>query len=204
MKNQEIKLVRQYAINEISGGLILGDFALESENPYVRSNLTFHSMDELRHGWRWTKFLDEQGAGVAKAKRANEYFDFMSSQDDEIYFLASVHVYELRVPFHFNAHLEHPQINPDLKNLMTEIRDDEEYHLDWIRKYLIGVGQDEPQKVIEAVKKCEKREAETYRRYLDHMKQYDGYIRDLVDIVESKIESFNRPSESFIKDLKDV
>src|ERR1700721_21941 len=120
----EIKVVRQYAINEIAGGLALGKFALKSENPFVRSQLTYHAMDELRHGWLWTEFLDKKKIGVAGAKGGNDYFDFMTAQEDEIYFLAAVHIYESRIPFHLGTHMELPQIDPGLKEVMGGIRDD--------------------------------------------------------------------------------
>jgi hypothetical protein len=197
----EIKLVRQYAINEIAGGLILGDFALQSENPFIRSRLTFHAMDELRHGWLWTEFLDKKGIGVTKAKGDNDYFDFMAQQKDEIMFLAAVHIYELRVPFHLSAHMELPQINPELKEVMRKIRDDEEFHLSWVRKYL---DKQDPQCVLDAVKKCEVIEEETYQKYINHIKQYDGYLADLATLIEKKMPEFPKPSDAFILPIQNA
>lgn len=199
----EVKLVRQYAINEIVGGLALGRFALKSDNPFLRSRLTYHSMDELRHGWLWTEFLDKQKIGVAPAKGGNDYFDFMVAQEDEINFLAAVHIYELRVPFHLGAHMELPQINSDLRDLMGKIRDDEKFHLSWIREYLLEKMESGPQRIIDAVKKCEEVEKETYNKYIGHIKQYGGYLTDLALLIEKKIPDFSQPSAGFLGLTKD-
>lgn len=194
----EIKLMRQYAINEIAGGLALGHFALKSDNPLIRSQLTYHAMDELRHGWLWTELLDKKKIGVAGAKGGNDYFDFMTAQEDEINFLAAVHIYELRVPFHLGTHMELPQINPELKEVMGKIRDDEKFHLSWIRKYLAEKMTTDPQKAIDAVKKCEEVEKETYTKYIAHIKQYGGYLADLASLVEKKMPGFPTPSSYFV------
>jgi len=198
----EIKLVRQYAINEIAGGLALGNFALKSENPYVRSQLTYHAMDEFRHGWLWTDFLNKQKVGVASAKGGNEYFDFTTAQEDEINFLAAVHIYELRIPFHLETHMQLPQINPELKVIMKGIADDEKFHLGWIRDYLIDKMKDNPQEVINAVKRSEQIENQTYLRYINHIKKYGGYIEDLATLVESKLGEFPTPSDYFTSFIK--
>ena len=194
----EIKLVRQYAINEIAGGLILGHFVLKSENAFIRSQLTYHAMDELRHCWLWTELLDKKKIGVAGAKGGNDYFDFMTAQEDEINFLAAVHIYELRVPFHLGTHMELPQINPELKEVMGKIRDDEKFHLSWIREYLVKKMETDPQKVIDAVKKCEEVEKETYTKYIAHIKQYGGYLADLASLVEKNMLEFPTPSSYFV------
>ncbi len=194
----EIKLVRQYAINEIAGGLALGQFALKSEDPFIRSKLTYHSMDELRHAWLWTDFLDKKNIGVASAKGGNDYFDFMTAQEDEIDFLAAAHVYELRIPFHLGTHMELPQIDPGLKEVMGKIRDDEKFHLSWIRDYLVKKMETDREHVIEAIKKCEEVEKLTYTKYIGHIKQYPGYLNDLASLVEKKISEFPEPSAYFI------
>src|SRR3989344_2697731 len=193
----EIKLVRQYAINEIGGGLMLGNFLLKSEDPFVRSQLTQHAMDEFRHGWLWTELLDKKGVGGAAAKGGNDYFDFMAAPEDEINFLASVHIYELRVPFHLGTHLELPQIDPELKEVMSKIVADEKFHLGWIRDHLIKKMETDPQKVIDAVKKCEEVERETYSKYISHIKQYGGYLGDFAALIEKKIPEFPLASISF-------
>ena len=198
MHPHEIKLVRQYAINEIAGGLALGNFALKSEDPFVRSQLTYHAMDELRHGWLWTEFLDKKGVGVASAKGGNDYFDFMRAQENEIDFLAAVHIYELRVPFHLGTHMELPEIDPGLKEVMGSIRDDEKFHLSWIREFLVKKMEKDPQRVIDAVKKAEKVEKETYEKYIAHIKQYGDYLGKLASLIEKKLPEFPTPSTSFI------
>ncbi len=197
MDPHEIKLVRQYAINEIAGGVILANYALKSDNAYVRSKLTFHAMDELKHGWMWTEFLDKEGVGVAGAVGKNDYFDFAVSQEDEITFLAAIHVYELRIPFHFECHIEVPQMNAELRELTTKIKDEEKFHLKWIRVYLEEKMKTEPQRVLGAVKLCEVKEKETYEKYMEQLKQHGGYLADFATIVQSRLSTFPVPSESF-------
>lgn len=204
MHPHEIKLVRQYAIDEISGGLLLGQFALKSETPFVRSKLTYHSMDELRHGWLWTKLLDKKGVGVAGAKGGNDYFDFIEAQKDEINFLAAVHIYELRVPFHLGTHMEISNIDPDLKEVMGQIRDDEKFHLSWIKDYLIKHMETDPKSVLDAVKRAEDIEEKTYMKYINHIKQYGDYFGELASLVEKNLPEFPLPSDGFINPTKNV
>lgn len=197
MDPYEVKLIRQYAINEVAGGMLLGRFLLGSANPLVRSKLTYHAYDEFRHGWLWTEFLDKRGIGVEPAEGENLYFNFAGTLKDEIDFLAAVHIYELRVPFHLSLHMEVPQIDPELKVLMGEIRDDEKFHLGWIRKYLTEKLATDAEHVLAAVKAAEKAEEETYVGYIRHIKQYGGYFADLANIVEANLSTFPAPSATF-------
>ena len=71
----EVKLVRQYAINEIAGGLMLGNFLLKSDDPFVRSQLTQHAMDEFRHGWLWTELLDKKGTFTGRDYRMSLFIN---------------------------------------------------------------------------------------------------------------------------------
>ena len=193
----EAKLVRQYAINEIAGGLVLGHFLLQSEDPVIRSQLTYHAMDELKHGWLWTDLLNKKGIGVAGAKGDNAYFRFMAAQQEELAFLAAAHVYELRIPFHLGAHMRLPQIDPELKKVMGDILNDEQSHLGWIRDYLVKKMDTNAQQVIDAIKACETIEQETYTQYIGHIKQYGGYLGDLAALIEKKMPEFPAPSTYF-------
>ena len=193
----ELKLVRQYAINEIAGGLMLGKRALLAEDPDVRSKLTYHSMDELRHGWLWTKYLNDKGVGPARAKGGNDYFDLAGSLADETAFLAAVHVYELRVPFHLGSHMEFSQVNPDLREVIRGICDDEKHHLSWIREVLLRRMQTDREAVLRAIAGAEKAEKETYERYAAHLKRYDGYLGAFGAFIESRMPRFVSPTSLF-------
>ncbi|MEK9177162.1 MAG: hypothetical protein AAB923_02600 [Patescibacteria group bacterium] len=197
MDPHEVKIVRQYAINEVAGGLLLGHHLLRSEDPYVRSQLTYHTLDELKHGWLWTQFLDKKGVGVAGAKGGNEYFDFIGRQEDDMRFLAAVHIYELRVPFHLTIHMELPEIDPELKEVMRGIRDDEKFHLGWIRKYLLEKIKTDPISVKGAVAEAEQIEQAVYMGYLAHMERYGGYAGALVALARGHLSEFASPSSAF-------
>lgn len=204
MHPHEIKLVRQYAITEIAGGIILGQYALKSDNSFVRSSLTYHAFDEFKHGWLWTEFLGKKGVGVEGAKGRNDYFDFIAAQNDEVNFLAAVHIYELRVPFHFGSHMQISRINPELKEVMGKIRDDERHHLGWIRDYLTKKMETQRDHVLNAIKKSEALEYETYTRYLTHIKQYGDYFAELALIVEKNLLNLPPPSKYFLSLNKNV
>lgn len=193
----ELKLVRQYAINEIAGGLMLGKRALLAEDPEIRAKLTYHSMDELRHGWLWTKYLNDKGVGPAPAKGGNDYFDFADTLTDETSFLAAVHVYELRVPFHLGCHMEFPLVSPDLREVVAGIRDDEKHHLSWIREVLLDRMRGDHEGVLGALKAAEKAEKETYERYVAHLKRYPGYLGAFGAFVESRLQQFPSPVSLF-------
>lgn len=197
MHPHEVKLLRQYAINEVAGGLLLGRHLLKSADPVVRSELTHHALDEFKHGWMWTEFLDKAGVGVAGAEGRNEYFEYIGTQEDDLEFLAAVHIYEIRVPFHLGVHMEHPGLSPGLKEVIGAIRDDEKFHLGWIRKYLLARMETEPERVRAAVAASEALEERTYRAYLERIKQYGEYCGEFVALIENALPSFDAPGKYF-------
>ena len=198
MHPHEIKLIRQYAINEIAGGIILGQYALKSDNASVRSRLTYHAFDEFKHGWIWTDFLNKKGVDVEGTKGRNDYFDFIAAQEDEINFLAAVHVYELRVPFHLGSHMQIRQIDPELKEVVGKIRTDEGYHISWIREHLVKNMESNRDHVLDAVRKSENLERDTYARYVNHIKQYGDYFFELASIIEKNLPNVSLPSIYFL------
>lgn len=198
MHPHEIKLVRQYAINEIAGGLLIGKHSLASQDPFVRSKLTFQATDEFRHGSLWTEFLDKRGIDTALAKGGNDFFEYMGKQESDIDFLAAVHVYELRVPFQFGAHMDMTSVDPELKELIKFIYDDEKFHLVWIREYLLEKMKTDSTVVLEAIRRAEAVEREAYERYIAHIKTYGEYFGEFVAIVESRLKAFPLPSAGFV------
>ena len=198
MHPHEIKLVRQYAMNEIAGGIMLAQFALKTDDSFVRAKLTYHAYDEFRHGWLWTEFLEKQGVGVQGAQGKNEYFEFMAAQDDVIDFLSAAHVYELRIPFHLGLHMQLSQISSELKKVMGPIKDDEKYHLGWVRAYLIKRIETDRNHVLDALRKAEAFEQDTYGRYVAHLKQYGEYFGAFASLLEQHLAEFPLPSNSFL------
>lgn len=194
----EIKIISQYASSELAGGLMLGKFALSTTSSKLKAKLIFHSYDELKHSWLWSNFLEKNKVNLVILKARNEYFDWMNTLTDEIEFLASVHVYELRVPFHLKCHMQINSISNELKTLIDKIQKDEKYHLNWIHDFLLDQNQ---LKVLDAIKKAEKYESIYYLNYMKHLDSLGGYYKEIANLIKSKEDLFIKPLDAYKKAL---
>lgn len=200
----EIHLVNGYAASELSGALLLGKFARRASDFLLRSRLTFHSYDEARHAWLWTEFLEKKGARPQSLHGKTDFFEYLYQLNDIVEFLAAVHVYELRVPFHFSLHLRVSSIDSDLKILMQKISNDEKYHLDWVRNYLSGVASHENGKVSRAIVRAGEIEDTIYRGYAQGLKtkEDDEYMQELGSIIINNLESYEYEWRKFVSENK--
>jgi hypothetical protein len=85
---------------------------------------------------------------------------------------------------------------------MTTIRDDEKFHLGWIRKYLLEKMKTDAEGVLRAVGTAEQVEEQVYLGYLAHMERYGGYAGKLVQLARGHLAEFVRPLSFFTDDAR--
>ncbi len=198
MTKTEITIVSRYAAAELSGALFLGKFARLTQDPYLRVQLTQHCSEEARHSWMWVKFLSDRQLPLEQIHERDEYFEYLHSLKDEISMLAAVHVYEMRIPFHFSLHMQVSTVDPELKTLIEKIVADEKFHLAWIHNYLEKLQSEGNKEVSEAVKKAGELEDIVYRNYLEKMKQGDPYEQELATLAEQHLSSYPYEWKQFV------
>ena len=104
-------------------------------------------------------------------------------------FLAFVHCYEHRVPFHFSVHADWTT-NSRVKELLHQLIREEDAHIDWIKKYLIGIEKTEGATVREAMVKFRAIEEETYHEDLGKIRMLGKEGITLADALTAGLASF--------------
>ena len=198
MHKSEIEIISRFAATELAGALLIGKWARLIDDHFLRTSLTYHCYDEARHSWLWTEFLNNKGVETQQEHGKNEYFEYLASLKDPVYFLAAMHVYELRVPFHLDLHASHPDIDPELKSLMLEISKDEKHHLGWINNYLKTLQKEKPELVANAIREAGELEARTYIGFMEGMKGLDDYYTKLVQIIEQNLPRYPSAWKEFL------
>lgn len=190
MIQTEINMVSRYAAAELSGALILGAFARSTKNPYLRVQLTQHCHEETKHAWMWTKFLSEHKITVEDSHGRDPFFEYLHSLKDDVALLAAVHVYELRIPFHFPLHRKVSSIDPELRDLIEKIEADEKYHLAWIDQYLTKLQAEGDESVAVAISTAGELEDKVYKGYMEKMKHGDAYTQELAKLIEDNLSEY--------------
>ncbi len=141
----ETFLVNRYAASELAGALLLGKMARKTDNAYLRKQLTWHCAEEARHATLWEELIANLNIGIPGVHDTEKkgYFTYFREVHDIIDFLCFVHVYELRVPFHFTLHKQWTQEESVRKVLSTLIKE-EGSHISWIREFLISEKKHNP------------------------------------------------------------
>jgi len=198
MHKSEQSLVNRYSATELAGALQLGRWARKVDDHHLRAQLTYHCYDEARHSKLWMEFLDTRGYETSQVHDRNDYFAHLARQDDVIYFLAGVHVYEHRVPFHFEQHLKHPNIDPNLATLMEDIKSDEKYHLGWVQEYFESLSGEKRTAMEQAIQEMGKLEQDTYEAYTKSLYEGDEYLRKLGEIIDENLEQYTYPWTKYV------
>src|SRR3989338_10146685 len=106
MTDGETFLISRYAASELAGALLCGRSPRHTKDTFLRTKLTWHTAEEARHAWAWAELLEKKRVPILEVhdEGGDQYFSYAKAITSEVDFLAFVHVYESRVPFHFTLH----------------------------------------------------------------------------------------------------
>lgn len=154
----ETFLINRYAASELAGALLLGKMARKTENPYLRKQLTWHCAEEARHATLWEELIAELHCSIPNVhdKEKKGYFTYFSEIKDIIDFLCFVHVYELRVPFHFTLHKQWTQ-EDSIRKVLSILIKEEGTHISWIREFLQSEPKNKIQKSLQTFNTIEEK-----------------------------------------------
>lgn len=144
----ELWILSSYVASELSGALILGARARQTDSDFIRAQCTWHCHEEMQHSLKWVSLLKKLG-GTPLAihdREGDHYYARAGMPKSDIDLLAFVHVFERRVPFHLSLHAARPGTHGLVKELIAQLIEDEEAHLAWmqreISKRMAGGGQE--------------------------------------------------------------
>ncbi len=193
-------LISRYAASELAGALLLGKAARKTKDPYLRSKYTWHCAEEARHAWLWMELLGETGVPAKEVhdETGDQYFRAIEKAEDDLAFLAFVHVYELRVPFHFGMHLKKSNLSEPLRKLLHQLQLEEGSHLSWVADYLEEEQKKGNTKVAEYIQMFGEIEERTYRTDMKRLQIAGGDLKELGDIIEQHLDQYNQPWKRFL------
>ena len=194
----EIFIINRYAASELAGGLIIGNMARKVSDPFLRTKLTWHCAEETRHALIWYKLIEELNIPSIEIHDSNkeDYFSYIKNKVDHIIdFLACVHVYELRVPFHFGVHLKWTN-NPRIQVVLKQLIKEEDSHLSWIRDYLNKELKNGNKMVSISLKKFLDIERYTYYKDLEKLEKLGNDAKEFVKHIRHDLVKFERECEN--------
>jgi len=204
ISQSECFIVNRYAASELAGGLLIGKMARKVKDSYLRTQLAWHCAEETRHALIWYKLMDELGIPSIEIHDSNkeDYFSYVQDKVENIIdFLACVHVYELRVPFHFGVHLKWTK-NSKIQTVLMQLIKEEDSHLSWIRDFLYKEKKNGNNGVSISLKKFADIENITYYKDLERLEKIGNDAKELVKNIRLDLAKFERERENELSQLE--
>lgn len=200
MTNAEYILISQYAASELAGALMLGKFARKTKIPYLRSKYIWHCAEEARHSWMWAELLEGNSEAPAEIhdEQGDQYFTYFKDIENDIDFLAFVHVYEMRVPFHLAINAKMKNVSEPTRKLMYQLIKEEGAHLSWVSDYLKKEHKKGNVRVVEAITKFGEIEEKTYSQHVKKLQHAGGEFKELGDLLAEQLSKYGKPWQSFL------
>ncbi|MEM3074347.1 MAG: ferritin-like domain-containing protein [Candidatus Pacearchaeota archaeon] len=177
VSKEEIHILSYYRAGELNGAVLFGKLALVTDIDEIRIPLTRHCLEEAEHGWLWTKVIKDLGHIPIKIINTyqTEYGKEFGIPRNALEILCLTQILEKRVLSHFIKHLSMPNLNPIIKEALKKMIEDEQGHLNWIKKELDKFDKEESSKVM---KKLSEIDQKVYERISSQspFKEYFGEI----------------------------
>jgi bacterioferritin (cytochrome b1) len=139
--DDELWILSFYRASEISGALFFGRLARSLKPGTIQNDLTKHFSDEARHAVLWTACVAEVGGEPLRLDNAyqDRYLAAAGIPANLMEVLAITQVFEQRVLRQYSHHLAMTGIHPAVHRTLTQIMEDEKWHIEWIRRELKGM-----------------------------------------------------------------
>ena len=159
VSKDEIHILSYYRAGELNGAVLFGKLALVTDIDEIRIPLTRHCLEEAEHGWLWTKVIKDLGHIPIKITNTyqTEYGKEFGIPKNALEILCLTQILEKRVLSHFIKHLSMPNLNPIIKEALKKMIEDEQGHLNWIKKELDKFDKEESSKVMEKLSEIDQK-----------------------------------------------
>ena len=144
-----------YRTSEISGALFFGRLARSMRPGPVQRDMTKHFSDGSLHAWYWTECIERLGAQPLKLNESyqDQYLAAAGMPVNLMEVLAITQVFERRVINQYAHHERVPDIQPEVRETLVKIMEDEKWHIKWIRDALRTMEPDYGKETIETTLK---------------------------------------------------
>jgi hypothetical protein len=151
----ELALLSSYALSEMVGGLILGQYARKTQDPDMRFKLMLHCAEETKHGSLWALTIKALGGYplAAHDEGKKHYFSRAGEIKSDIEMLTFLQSFERLVPWHFSMHALRKNCHPKVKETIDTMIKDEVGHLSWTKKKLDKLTEDGRGEEVDALMK---------------------------------------------------
>jgi len=169
-----------YRSSEIGGALFFGELARTLRPSPIQQDLTRQFADEANHARYWTDCLARLGKEPLKIDAAyqNRYLAAAGMPTNLMELLAITQVFEKRVVSQYTLHSKSPNVPIEVQQTITEIMEDERWHIQWIRDALDGMGEEYGAENIQAtLKRYTEADREVYRATTEEHKERLGMVR---------------------------
>ncbi len=179
--NNTLWLLSFYRTSEISGALFFGRLARTVRDSAIQQDLTKHFADESQHAWYWTRCINDLGARPLALDNAyqDRYLSAAGVPSNLMEVLALTQAFECRVIRQYAIHSRAPGLQPEIRNTLTQIMQDEKWHIQWIRDALAKMA---PRYGADAISTAQERfraaDAEVYRATLAEHAERVEYLFD--------------------------
>jgi demethoxyubiquinone hydroxylase (CLK1/Coq7/Cat5 family) len=177
VSKEELHILSYYRAGELNGSVLFGKLALLTDIDNIRIPLTRHCLEEAEHAWLWTKVIKDLGHIPMKITSTyqTEYGKEFGIPNNALEILCLTQILEKRVLSHFIKHSTMPNLNPVIKEALQKIIEDEQGHLNWIKKEIEKFDKEESSKIM---KKLSEIDQKVYERVAAQspFKEYFGEI----------------------------
>ena len=159
ISENELWILSYYRESELTGGLVMGRLARETDDDDLRVHLTEHCAEEANHAWLWTQTILKVGGTPKRVAETYQtrYYAEIGMPTSLLEILTLTQVFERRVIRHFRAHLKWPNVHPAVAETLHRMIEDEVGHISWVKDRLDRYAAEKGEAIV----------AETMRRFTE-------------------------------------
>ncbi|MBY0358030.1 MAG: hypothetical protein K2W82_08525 [Candidatus Obscuribacterales bacterium] len=179
LNENELWLLSFYRTSEISGALFFGRLCKTLKSSAVQHDMSKHFSDEAHHAWLWTDCIAKLKAQPLKLADSyqDQYISAAGLPANIMEILAITHVFEKRVIRQYALHSRVPDLQPEIKETLSAIMQDERWHLEWVKNALQSMENEFGKENIEqALQRFLQADEEVYAKT---MKEHEERVHGL-------------------------
>ena len=180
INENDLWILSYYRESELTGSLVMGRLARETDDDDLRVHLTEHCAEEAFHAWLWTETILKVGGTpkrVAETYQARYYAE-IGTPASLLEVLALTQVFERRVIRHFRAHMKWPNTHPAVLETLQRMIDDEVGHISWVKDRLDRYAAEKGEAIVADTMR---RFTEVDERVYEAAMRYRDNARELLD-----------------------
>ena len=177
ISENDLWILSYYRESELTGSLVMGRLARETDDDDLRVHLTEHCAEEAHHAWLWTETILKVGGTPKRVAETYQtrYYAEIGTPASLLEVLALTQVFERRVIRHFRAHMKWPNTHPVVRETLQRMIDDEVGHISWVKdrldRYAAEKGEAIVAETMRRFTEVDERVYETAMRYRDNARE---------------------------------